>query len=344
MNWLTTPPPAQDKASSTFQPVPEPKPLCGSNGVNWATAGLRNEVSMQVIFDLYEKSQCIKLPTIKQNLWAMSIILKTVFGRRAADVTLSQIDHRVARQFQDQWLNQYLTSASKSDADQKESRGRSLRTSNSWIKQARSIFGRNGEMDMIDYYTRHGVEIPSCVESFRTCKLRYKSKDDWNIPPNETIDRMFLAIESLKDTQRDLYVAFWFAVGGGLRRSEIQELDWSHIIERGNKLWICGGRGKNGRKIDVPLQSKAAAAIAPFRQTSGPVFKGAAWQRKINHWLTIQGFQTEKKIHELRSIIGSKIYQLDPVSAKEFLRHSSISTTEKHYVRYGLGTKILDVL
>jgi integrase len=159
------------------------------------------------------------------------------------------------------------------------------------------------------------------------------------------IQQTFKDIEDLKETDKDVYKAFWVAVGAGLRRGEIRRLDWSHIIDRGGRLWVSGGIGKDGEVIEVRIQKRASEKLAPFRKTSGPfVAGGDKPARRLNEWLGKNHWKTEKKIHELRAYIGSLLYQVNPTAAKKFMRHKSIRVTETFYCHYGVAAQPVDVL
>jgi integrase len=126
----------------------------------------------------------------------------------------------------------------------------------------------------------------------------------------------------------------------------IQRLRWEHLIERDGAVWVSGGIGKDGEKIEVPMQSRAVTAIASLRQVKGFVIKerGLEWAKRINWWMKGLGWQTEKKLHELRAYVGSMIYQVSPVQAMRFMRHKSIRVTEQFYCRYGKNQKPVYVL
>ncbi len=47
------------------------------------------------------------------------------------------------------------------------------------------------------------------------------------------------------------------------------------------------------------------------------------------------GWQTQKRIHELRAWAGSKVLERYGVyEASQFLRHKDVRTTQKYYLRY----------
>src|SRR5690606_7569156 len=117
------------------------------------------------------------------------------------------------------------------------------------------------------------------------------------VPAPPVVDRAFTAIEQKRDSDRDVYAAFWLAAGAGLRRKEILNCEWRHLVERQGQLWVWGGTGKNGEPIRVPVQERAAEALRPLRE-EGWVIKGRSYEfaRRLNLWLRLQGWQDTEKV------------------------------------------------
>lgn len=95
-----------------------------------------------------------------------------------------------------------------------------------------------------------------------------------------------------------------------------------------------------------PIQQRAAQAIQPFRQASGWVIphRSDRWCRRLCRWMRGLGWETDKLIHELRAYCGSLIYRESPLAAMRFLRHKSITVSERHYVRYAQTSTPVNVL
>lgn len=210
------------------------------------------------------------------------------------------------------------------------------------VQQARCLFVR----PMLTHYRSQGLTVPD-LAGFMTCPLVGSvQKTEYHQPPDRVIEQTFAKAKELESIDPPIFLAFWFAVGAGLRRGEIAALRWEHLVERDGRVWISGGIGKNGERIEVPVQAKAVHAITPHRQKEGKVMPGVGveWAKRLNWWLTCQGWTTEKKLHELRAYVGSLIYRENPLAAMKFLRHSSIRITERFYVRYRLDASPVDVL
>lgn len=315
----------------------------------------RSIPSLKQVIDVYYQISGLPYRTTHNNVLSMLKILERVDGVRPdpATVPLTRIDRILAHKYQDIVLRDYVSKALAEGGLEREARERAFRSSGSVIKQARSLFTRKGSQDVVMRYEEHNIYVPETVSSFMTTKLRGKSvKEEYLAPPESVIQQAFNEIEKARENDANVYLAFWCAVGGGLRRSEIQRLEWSHFIERKLSandppmVWISGGIGKDGQRIEVPVQSKAWERLQPFRKTTGYVLseRGVEWAKRLNFWMKIQGWKTEKKLHELRAYVGSLIYQRSPMAAMKFMRHKSISITERFYCRYGPTTKPVDVL
>lgn len=317
----------------------------------------RNSVkasNLQEVFDLYDKLAVIDPRSIRTNKSCMMLIVAATLGEptKPRQVLLSSLTPDMLRKYQMAVVNRYVAKVRESGTDpdlegqEREARERALRTSMSTIHQARSLFTKRH--DLVTQYSDAGLIIPPNIDEFMTCKLLGKRvKSDYLVPPDTVVKSAFKEIEKLRDSDPHAYIAFWFAVGAGLRRREIQRLQWEHIIERDGFLWVSGGIGKDGERIEVPIQTKAVEKILPLRKTSGRVLGdevGLEWANRLNTWMRHLGWQTEKKLHELRAYVGSLIYRQNPVMAMKFMRHKSIAITERFYCRYGTNMQPVDVL
>lgn len=276
----------------------------------------------------------------RNNVWALGKILKTGLGvKEPLDVSLNSVNKALVAAFQDAMVKLYAERTAKDAEAQRSAREQALRSSRSIVHQARSLFNQRTELPR--KYEAAGLKIPSCVSEFMKCKLLGRDiKREYLPPADEIVQKAFVEIEKLKESDPQSYRAFWLATGAGLRRGEILRARWEHFITRDGAIWYSGGIGKDGQVIEVPVQDRAWAALSPFRPVDGqgPVMgEGASieYARRINWWMKQQGWNTEKKLHELRAYIGSRIYLKNPVAAMKFLRHKTIKMTEQFYARYG---------
>lgn len=303
--------------------------------------------TLEDVLRLYREVHGIKGRTARNNELAILQIFRRVHQKEnATTITLDLLDRSLPVQYQDLIAKDYVATVSaKDEGAVREARDRAYRTSRSTLCQARSIFSRRAENDLVQRYIDAGLRLPESLKDFMTVKLRGASpKKEYNPPADAVIDRTFTRMDELCDTDRNVYFGFWLSTGAALRRSEIQRLEWNHFVEKDGMWWIDGGIGKDGRRVVVPIQSKAWERLSQFRldhngkPKTGRVIEGETgqeWAKRLNTHLRGLGWTTEKKMHELRAYIGSLIYQKSPLAAMHFLRHKSIAVTERYYVRYG---------
>lgn len=311
------------------------------------------------VFDLYPKLAMIGPASIKNALWALGRILKFSRGiedRRAeAEVralSLALINRRAVESYQAKMVDRYCAAAAKTAEAQKLARAAGLRNSKYIVLQARSIF--NKKKSLVDKYEQAGLKIPECIAGtptqpgFMTCEVLGKvAKGNYFAPPDLVVRSAFDEIGKLRDADPNVFKAFWLAAGAGLRRGEVRLCRWEYWTMRDGAVWIVGGIGKDNEVIEVPLQERAVAALEPLRKAAGPIIEGERsdqFARRLNFWMTQQGWRTEKKMHELRAYVGSLIYRKNPVAAMQFLRHKTLRLTEQKYVRYGALAQVPSVL
>jgi integrase len=308
-----------------------------------------NIFSLEDIFCVYRGIASISPRTVKTNILALLKIFERVEGRGrpSSSIQLCEVNRSLVTRYQDEAVRRYCARAPKDDVSQREARDRSLRSTRSAICQARSIFSKKASQNLVERYEEAGITLPASISEFVECKLRGRlAKGEYNVPGDDVIQKAFSEVEALLETDPEAYKGFWLAIGAGLRRKEIKFCRWDHIVERNGHWWVCGGIGKNGQVINVPMQTAAYKKLAPFRKQDGWIVneRSDRWAKRLSAWMRKLGWQTQKTLHELRAYIGSLIYRKDPVAAMRFMRHKSISVTERNYVRYHQQSLPLDVL
>jgi integrase len=300
------------------------------------------------VFALYPSLARIADRSARNNVLAMRIVIEGGTGQSLdpKTFTLDGLTADLVDRYQKSVIDRYVREATpKTDNGKREARDRASRTSRSYVGQARSLF--NGRLRLPEEYAKAGIILPQSIDGFMTCRLFGRStKREYLAPPDSVLQSAFQEIEKLREVDSNSFLGFWFAVGAGLRRKEIQHLRWEHVIERDGAIWVSGGLGKDGEQIEVPMQKRAVDAIDPLRKEEGFALseRSLEWARRLNGWMKEQGWQTEKKMHELRAYVGSMLYAKSPVAAMRFMRHKSIRITEQFYVRYGTALKPIEVL
>jgi integrase len=306
-----------------------------------------NFATFSEIEPLYRKFALIGSRTIENNLWAMGKLLNTALGITDwKTVSLAALTPMLVAKFQTAMVEAYCIEMGKDEEQQRQARELALRSSKSIINQARSLF--NKDKSLLAQYVHAGLRVPDCIKEFMGCKVLGKiAKGEYLAPPDHVVEKAFTEIGKLKECDRNAYIAFWLAAGAGLRRSEIQRCRWEFWIERDGMVWISGGLGKDGKRIEVPMQQRAVEALSSLRKPEGRVMSeemGKEFAKRLNYWMKQQGWNTAKKMHELRAYVGSLIYRVNPQAAMKFMRHKSIRITEQFYVRYGHESSVPNVL
>ena len=171
-------------------------------------------------------------------------------------------------------------------------------------------------------YLMHNPVTDSYLPKQKPIKIVYMTREEFDI-----------AIS--KAHELELYAVF-FAAYAGLRQAEIYNLTWQNIDLVNRNMSITG---KGGKIAAVPISSKLAAVIDELpKLDSVKVFpnitRATAWKYLkplYPHCPTIA--QTGQGWHVFRRTFGSLLVQAGVSIAKvsKLMRHSNISTTEKHY-------------
>jgi integrase len=156
------------------------------------------------------------------------------------------------------------------------------------------------------------------------------------------------------DLHRETFKVFLLACLAGLRRLEIDLLEWDAFDFQKRLLRIQATKhfaGKSETSIgDIPLDEELAELFKRFKGESLGSFviksasapkTGAAYSRyrcqstfdELIEWLRGKGFTGRTPLHTLRKEFGSAMAQQFGIfAASRALRHSSVAVTEGHYV------------
>lgn len=300
--------------------------------------------------------------------------LRSVIGIARGDVNLNEfcigeLGAKLVREFKENFMKARLAGVKGEDAVEL-ARRKAWGTGNSKLGQARSVFCKWARAA----YKDAGLKLPDTIMEFLQEPLFKKLPVVYSPAPDSVVKATFAAVQGflkpvpdrervavhalpngeltkvdgheqeITATQknRNCYLAFWLAVGCGLRKGEIARARWEFIKEQDGAIWfIANVPGKDGLAIKVPIVTDAWEYLKAHRQESGPVLLGSAtevrdkWSRRIGDWMDGLGWNSEKKIHELRAYIGSKIAEKHGIfQAHLFLRHKDVRTTKQYYGRY----------
>jgi integrase len=240
------------------------------------------------------------------------------------------------------------------DGDTQAETARRQRTANSTLRQARSIFSK----EMLEHYQVNcGLKFNlTHLEEFRTTPgflgLR---RTPYNQPQDSQVSKMIAALDQISSSDPDVYLICWLGLTFGLRKSEVAPLTSDCFVRLDGEVYVeirtVEGRGslrdttKNGQEVPrVKAANGGWSKIGPIVERiprgryligGSDTYRTDGIFRRVNDWLTSQGWRTQKKFHELRAFAGSRVIMNDGIeAASSWLRHGSISLTQAHYGRY----------
>jgi integrase len=249
------------------------------------------------------------------------------------------------------WKRSFLAKAEPDPVSQ-----RSARVSvNSFLRQARSLFSRK----IINHLALASLPNPFAdLELEDRQSFKYRSAFD--------VQKLIAqARDELAITDPEAFKILLLAVMAGLRRTEIDLLEWSSFLWDANAIRIQETKFFNAKsqeslgdvQVDRQLmeifRGYQARATGPFViESSGVPKPGLTYEyqrcghifRRLVDWLRIKGVTGNKPLHILRKEFGSVINaQAGIHAASRALRHANVAVTDLYYadsrarVTVGLG-------
>lgn len=226
--------------------------------------------------------------------------------------------------------------------DDEERQQQIFRSANSTLRQAQSVFSA----DFLEYYTFEAkLILPESVRKFAAApEFRGVAKREYHAPPDAIVRATLQQLENFRDSDRNIFIACWLAIGYGLRASEIREARKGWFMEISGEPWCSGDvLAKNKKFPRVRAQLGAWEKLRPLLDelpADAYVITGTATERtdtvfrRISEWMKTLGWQTEHHVHEFRAWAGAQIAENSPrglLDAQTFLRHQHYNTTENYY-------------
>ncbi len=238
-----------------------------------------------------------------------------------------------------------------SAAEKDEVRARVLRSANSMLAQARSLFARSRRNDLPAYYERHGLALPPCIEAFkRVPGFPGTTKSEYHAPREDLVLETLRAVEKLAGStdplELNVYKAVWCALGFGLRKRHIAAAKVGDFHKEGGDVFFrpASNGGKNHSEIGVQLD--AWERLAPHvegRPKSEYLLTGTDTERqdevfrRLSALFKSLGWETQHHIHELRAWAGCRIVagpdgkSENWEAGRRFLKHRFTHTTQNFY-------------
>jgi integrase len=302
------------------------------------------------------------------------LIISEVFGVRGGD---SKFDYRSADNGHGKWVERIdaihlerVTPARVTAWQQQRIKkaghspmaiASAKRTTNSYVRCARSLFGRDIRKRLT------GIRLPDPlpfdgVELFDSGSMKYVSKVD--------VQALIAAARSeLKPNEPEVYKGFLLGLFAGMRRAEIDLAEWRMVDWQNNVIrleeteWLhlktqdSAGEITVDAEVIAELRELLPSSQSQFILTSDRrprndsvrvYYRCQEVFDRLNDWLRSKGVKAHKPLHEMRKEIGALIATQHGIyAASRFLRHSDITTTARQYadhkarISVGLG-KLLD--
>jgi len=229
-------------------------------------------------------------------------------------------------------------------------------SANSFIRGGKALFSRK----MLKQIQLGGIETSPFEDiEVEQVSLRYRSDIDF--------EKLLTAAsaELANAENRELFKVFLLAACAGLRRNEIDKLQWSSFHFDQGFVRIVPTEFFEGKSSesheDIYLDPEITGLFRAFRvETKGPFVVEYPVQPKVGakyshyrcqivfnrliFWLRKHGVRTKSPIHTLRKEYGSQLTKAHGIFvASRALRHSSVQVTEQFYasqkqrVSLGLG-------
>ena len=215
---------------------------------------------------------------------------------------------------------------------------------NTLLRRSRSLFSRKVLRQL-------PLRLPSPlpfdgIEFEPRQSMKYRS--NFNV-----LDLVKLANKELRPSDTPVYMIFLLAVAAGLRRKEIDLLEWSAFRFKEKAIRIEPTQFFHPKSQDSIAEiqidpgvmavfrkyhNKAKGAFVirsgrpPKTVTRGDYYRCDSHFDRLNAWLRSKGISTQKPLHTLRKEYGSLINKAHGIhAASKALRHADISVTNNFY-------------
>jgi integrase len=210
-----------------------------------------------------------------------------------------------------------------------------------------AAFSRVWTAALAPHYADAGLILPpnpaKSVKLFRLKTPRYKGAVDAGALISDAKDQLSA------DAYRTLVLALQF----GLRRAEIDRLQWQHVDLSAGQLSVQSteaGATKTGaseRVLDIApgmvallaewqagaIGDYVVAPLAALRPKRWSAYRADAAFEEVLKWLRGRGWDSVQPLHQLRKEFGSAVNQkFGLFAASSALGHTSIVITAAHYV------------
>jgi integrase len=242
------------------------------------------------------------------------------------------------------WKRQFVAKAGTDE----RARQRTKRSANSFLRNAKALFGRR----VLKSLAKKGVTLPSPLP-FDGLEMEDKTGSTQYVSTINAAKLLQAARAKLRAKDRDAYAVVLLALGAGLRRGEIDALQWQQVDFDKSEIRVMNSADFTAKTDEsegrVYVDSDLLAELKPLRAGASSLFvvetrtpmrthTSAQFYRcdetfdRVTKWLRANGVLANKPLHLLRKEFGSIINeQADIHTASRQLRHSNLSTTANYY-------------
>ncbi len=222
-----------------------------------------------------------------------------------------------------------------------------MTSSNSLIKQARSLFG-----DKIVRFLP-ALQLPD-PKPFAKCEFypRQSSRYFSRIDPKALLQA---AHAELSEEDPPVFIAMLLALSAGLRKGEIDSLAWHQVDFDQALIRVENTSAASLKTVDsrdeVPIDPGLISILRGFRAKKdsadfviespneesgqkawGRMYRAEPVFERLYAWLRRNGVTARKPLHELRKELGALVTtEFGIYAASRILRHSDVATTARHY-------------
>lgn len=339
------------------------KALADGRTADLSEANLRRsptEVLIKDIVAAFEKAPGDWTPHTKRGyIGGLRTLVETVMGTEPAwdSRPLSVLTSDLVFRFR----HAVQTAAAGADDARKAQVARSANTA---LRSARALFSPH----LLEHYRfSASLTLPNLTEFREAPGFRSVQKEDYRIPSDELVRATLADLEATRLSHPDRYAAIWLALGFGLRKSESAavragwfirfngriHLELREVVQPGTPGQTSTATKSGAVAPRIPVSNGAWEHLGPIVELLPPdrhvlapmgtdTYRGDALFDEISGWLRGLGWQTTKAYHEFRALAGCWVAMRDGLLvARDWLRHSSVTTTERHYGRY-VRTQVSD--
>jgi integrase len=253
-----------------------------------------------------------------------------------AQVNAIKLDQLTPEAIQ-KWKVKFLRRAGN---DPRKQRSASI-SANSLLQQAKSLFSA-GILEFVEIAVPEAVPFAKVVFDERP-SMRYRS----------SIDVAKIVREAQAELPREQLKMFLLAIMVGLRRDEIDKMEWSAFNWDRNVIGIeltANFKGKSEHSVnDIDVDPELMALFKTFKEMATGAFviesevaprPGATYTHyrankdfeKLTRWLRTHGAVGMRPLHTLRKEFGSQVNERHGIyAASQALRHRDIAITTQHY-------------